>query len=133
MAIDIFAKFATDESLETNGTWRDLGGGTRVLVARSGNRAYARMLAKLYEQHRAVLDAADDVADRKSDQIMAEVVAKTILLGWESVLYKGKHLEYSVENATMLLAHKDFRRTIMNLAEDQEAYLAKEEIAQGEA
>ena len=38
MALDIFAQFATDETLEENGTWFPIGGGARVLVARSGNR-----------------------------------------------------------------------------------------------
>lgn len=133
MALDIFQKYATDESLENNGTWREIGGGTELLVARTGNRAYARLLAKLYEQNRQVLDVGDEVADAKSDDIMIEVIAKTILLDWKDLSYKGKDLGYTVENAKMLLKHKDFRRQVVTLSEDQESYRAREEKAQGEA
>jgi hypothetical protein len=133
MSLDIFKKYATDESLENNGTWRDIGSGAKLLVARSGNKAYARALAKSYEQNRAALDLGDDSADAKSDEIMSDVIARTILLGWENVEYKGKPLDYSVVNATMLLKIRDFRRLVMTFAEDQESYLIKEEQTQGEA
>lgn len=133
MSLDIFKKFATDESLENNGTWRDIGGGARLLIARSGNKAYARALAKAYEMHKAVLDLGDDAADSKSDEVMAGVVARTVLLGWENVQFKGRDIAYTVENAVMLLKIRDFRRLVMTLADNQEAYLVKEEQAQGEA
>ena len=133
MALDIFTKYATDESLENNGTWREIGGGTELLIARSGNRAYSRLLAKLFEQNKQVLDVGDDVADAKSDEIMIEVAAKTILLGWKNLQFKGKDLPFSVENAKMLLAIKDFRRQVIALSESQDNYRLKEEVAQGEA
>lgn len=130
--LDIFSKYATDETLENNGAVVSIGGGATLKVARHGNKAYVRLLAKLYDQHRAVLEARDDAADAKSDEVMAEVIAKTILLGWEGVSYKGKPLPYSTENAKMLLKHQDFRRMVMEHAEKQEHFLLKEEAEQGE-
>jgi len=133
MSLDIFAKYATDESLENNGTWFDLGSGARLLIARSGNRKYAKLLTKEVERSRKVLDLADEMADQKSDEIMIDVVARTVLLGWEKVSYKGKDLDYSLENAKLLLALKDFRRQVATFADEMEAYKVKEEDAQGEA
>lgn len=133
MSLDIFAQFATDESLENNGTWFPIGDDSRVLVARSDNRAYAKMLTKLVEQGRKTLDLGGEVADKKSDEIMIEVMANTILLGWESLSFKGEDLEYSVENAKTLLSVKDFRKLIAQFADDTAAFKMKAEVEQGKA
>jgi hypothetical protein len=131
--MDVFRKFATDESLEVTGVWRLLGEGAKVLVARSGNRAYANLLTKMVEQHQQALDLKDGSANDLSDQIMIEVMAETVLLGWEHVEFKGKDLEYSEANAKMLLGVKDFRRHIAKLSEDIEQYRVREDLAAGEA
>ena len=80
MALDIFAQYATDETLEENGTWFPVGGGARVLVARSGNRKYGKMLTKEVERNKKALDLNDDAADKLSEEIMIAVIADTILL-----------------------------------------------------
>lgn len=133
MALDIFAKYATDPDREVEGEWFDLDEGARVLVARSGNRRYAKLLSKLYERHRKVLELGTDESEGRSEEIMIDVMAETILLGWEGITYRGKELTYSVENAKKLLGHRDFRRTINTFAEDMTAYLVKLEADQGEA
>ena len=133
MALDIFAQFATDESLEDNGAWFEIGGGASVLVARSGNRKYAKMLTKEVERNKKVLDLNDDAADKKSEEIMIAVIAETILLGWKDVSFKGEVLEYSIPNAKKLLAVKDFRKAIGQFADDVTAFKFKEEVEQGEA
>ena len=133
MSLDIFAKYATDESLEANGTWREIGGGAELLVARAGNKAYSKLLTKLVENSRKVLDLNDDVADAKSDEIMVAVMANTVLLDWKGISFKGEDLPYSVENAKKLLAIKDFRKVVSGFSEDLSAFRAKEEAAQGEA
>lgn len=133
MSLDIFSQFATDESLEDNGTWFPLGGGARVLVAREGNRNYGKKLSALYERNQKALELKDDAADALSETIMIEVLATTILLGWENVSFKKAELSYSVENAKKLLAVREFRRQIAKFAADVDAYKVKEEAAQGEA
>lgn len=133
MSLDIFAQFATDETLEENGTWFPIGGGARVLVARSGNRKYGKMLSKEVERNKKALDLNDDAADKLSEEIMIAVIAETILLGWEDVVFKGQALEYSVANARKLLALKDFRKTIGQFADDVSAYKFKETEEQGKA
>ena len=133
MALDIFAQFATDETLEENGTWFPIGGGARVLVARSGNRKYAKMLTKEVERNKKALDLNDEAADKLSEEIMIGVIAETILLGWEGVSYKGKELDYNVANAKLVLAHKEFRKTVAQFADDVSAFKFKETEDQGKA
>jgi hypothetical protein len=129
--IDIFAQFATDESAENNGAWHPIGGDSELLVARSGNKAYAKLLTALVAEHRPILDLKTDVADAKSDEIMSDVLAKTILLGWKNLSYKGQAISYTVDNAKKLLKHGDFRGLVIRLAEDADAYRAKMEVEQG--
>mgnify|MGYP000942096634 FL=1 len=133
MALDIFAQFATDETLEENGTWFQIGGGARVLVARSGNRKYGKMLTKEVERNKKALDLNDDAADKLSEEIMISVLAETILLGWEDISFKGEVLEYNVANAKKLLAVKDFRKAIAQFADDVSAFKFKETEEQGKA
>ena len=133
MALDIFAQYATDETLEENGTWFPVGGGARVLVARSGNRKYGKMLTKEVERNKKALDLNDDAADKLSEEIMIAVIADTILLGGEDVTFKGKALEYSPANARKLLAIKDFRKAVAQFADDVSAFKFKETEEQGKA
>ena len=133
MALDIFAQFGTDETLEENGTWFQIGGGARVLVARSGNRKYGKMLTKEVERNKKALDLNDDAADKLSEEIMISVLAETILLGWEDISFKGEVLEYNIANAKKLLAVKDFRKAIAQFADDVSAFKFKETEEQGKA
>lgn len=131
--MDIFDKFATDESLENNGAWFPIGDGTRLLIARSGNRKYGKVLSKLVERNEVALKADDEAADTLNDQIMVEALATGVLLGWENVTYQKKSLSYSVENAKTLLKHREFRRTVIQFSEDVDAFRVKKETEQGEA
>lgn len=131
--LDIFAQYATDETLENNGTWHKLGKDSRLLVARAGNRNYARALNRKVEANRVALDVADDNADKVSDEIMADVMSETILLGWENISYKGEPLAYTRDNARMLLLIKDFRAQVGRFADDFESYKVKQEVEQGKA
>lgn len=121
-ALDLFAEFATNEDAEVTGVKQEFKGVT-FLIARSGNREYGKLLTKLINKNQRVLDGKDAAADAMSDKIMVEVIAKTILKGWEgNIVYKGEPMPYSVENAKTVLTHKDFRAQIMKMADDSEKY-----------
>lgn len=130
--LDVFKQYATDENLENNGTWHDFNG-ARLLIARAGNRKYGRVLARLVEQNQKLLDRKDDEADAKSDEIMIEVLAEAVLLGWEGIVFNGEPLAYSKEAAKKVLAIKDFRREVVRLSEGLDAYKVKVEEEQGKA
>ena len=101
--MDIFNRFAANKDLEENGKKIDLGEGAYILVARSGNVAYKRLLAKLYEAHKHELDQKGPEAEARSDKIMLEVISKTVLVGFGGLKYKGRDMEYSVANARTML------------------------------
>lgn len=128
MAFDLFAEFATDEAAETGGTWMQYKG-QDFLIARSGNRNYGKLLTKLVNKNQRVLDQQDDHADSASDDIMVEVIAKTILLGWkgEMIVEKGgSPVAYSLDSATKILRVKDFRAQVMKMADDREQFRVKQ-------
>lgn len=129
MALNIFKKYATDEAAESNGTWINLGDGAEVLVARLGNKAYGKMLGKEFQANKRILDLGEDSeeADAKSNEIMANVLAETILLDWKGVEGEdGKPMEYNKDNARKVLGLKEFRAEIMRLAGDVENYRLKQ-------
>lgn len=129
--MDIFTEYAANETLENEGTWVEVGD-AEFLIARSGNKKYIRKLTRAVDRHKKMLDRKDDAADKLSDEIMIAVIAETVLLGWKGVSYKGAPISYSTDNAKMLLSLKDFRRQIVELAEDFDAYKAVEEKEAGE-
>lgn len=133
MSFDIFKQFATDESLENNGTWFPLSDTAEILVARTGNKAYAKKLSALVERNQKLLDMKNDAADAKGEEIMIEAMAETLLLGWKGLSFQGQDIEYSVANAKKLLSLRDFRRQVMKFADDTDAYRVKVEAEQGEA
>lgn len=121
---DIFTQFAVNPKLEQEGKEFDFGGGVKMLIARSSNPTYQKMLNKLYETHKHTLelkDTAEQLAAAKdrSNQIMAEVMAHTVLLGWTGpVAFKGEKLEYSVANAKKLLLVEEFQKEVARRADD---------------
>jgi hypothetical protein len=128
--LDIFTTFATDEKLEVEGVWRALQGDSRLLLARSGNERYIKKLNDLYTLHQQKLSEKTPEAEKLNRDLMNEVIASTILLGWENLSYKRKPIAYSVENAKMLLAHSEFRDKVVAMAQDMDAYRAKLEDEQ---
>lgn len=120
--MDIFDIYATNETLENEGSWVNHQD-ARFKVARAGNTKYNNLISKMVDENQILLDMKDEAADRLSDRIFVEVLAATILLGWEgNVTYKGKKLAYSTENAEMLLAHRDFRNQVLSWSRDINNY-----------
>lgn len=139
---DIFSQFATDPKLELEGRWTTIGpaatnhpDGTpdadtapQVLVARSGNKRHGRIVSKLYDANRQLLDQKTDAANAKGEEITVESMAKAILLDWKNLAYQGEILPYSYENAKKLLAVKDFRALINKHAEAFAEYKLDQEV-----
>lgn len=124
-AIDLFSAFAVNAVQEQEGSDTQLPGcgDTLFKIAREGNKNYSKRLQKLVKQNRAVLDSKGDAAEAKSDEILVDVMAATILIGWQGeVLYKGTPMKYSVDAAKTLLAHKDFRAKVMEVSSNMETF-----------
>ena len=123
---DVFEKFATNETKEECGTEVSLGKDVSLLVARAGNSKFLKLIQeeadRVAEQSASVSEAEAAKIDKDA---MTFVLAKTILLGWKGVAYKGKPIKYSVVNAAKLLAHKDFRKLVMEHANELDHFRAK--------
>ena len=123
---DVFEKFATDEIKEESGVKVSLGKGVSLTIARSDNSKFLKLLQEEADRvAETVVGLNDKEAEAVDKQAMLFVLAKTILLGWEGVAYKGKMIKYSIDNAVMLLGHKDFSKLVMKHAGDIELYRAK--------
>ena len=99
--------------------------GTEFLIARDNNDNYGEAIAEALNEHAEALEKKDDAAKKLSEKLMIDVVAKHILKGWKNVKYKGKMLDYSIENAKTLLAHKDFLTFVRTTSRNRDLYKAK--------
>lgn len=127
--MDLFNEFATDENLETDGRWVPYNTKTSFKIARYGNKNFGRLFSRLYGKNKATIDGKGEAAEAKADEVMVEVLAKTILVGWQGpVKIQGVDLgEYSVDGAKKALSIKEFRQWVRAQSEDVEKYKAVQE------
>lgn len=118
--MDLFKNFATDSAKETEGVWEDYDETASFLIARQNNKAYDRMMAAKVKAHERLLKQTSDAAEKKSDEIIIDVMAKTILLDWKGTFeWDGQPVgPYSVEKAKQMLAVKDFRQWVSEVSRD---------------
>lgn len=131
--MDVFASFATDEKKEVEGHWFPLSKDAKVLVARAGNANYLKALRKKLEESKLDLDSQDEAANEVAEGVIIEVMARTILVGWEGLSFKGKTMPYSAINAKTLLQVKDFRRKVEAFSNTFDAFKVKSEAELGNA
>ena len=70
------------------------------------------------------------MAEKAGEDFTVELMAETILLGWQDVAYMGAPIEYSKENARKLLAIRDFRAEVAKFADSIEYFRLKVEDEQ---
>ena len=120
--MDLEQTFGTDKDKEVNGTWFPVGDG-KVLIARQGNPNYAKRIRKLYAENEAAISQAGLFGEENAQAATIEIVADTILLGWENFTLGGKKIDYNRENAIKLLTdYKDFRDFVARCATQMEAF-----------
>lgn len=120
--VDIFAEFATDERAEVDGVWVPYGNG-HLLIARADNAYYTEVYMNLYAQNRLVIESGQrELSNAKAKEINIQAMAEAILRGWKNLAYKGQVIEYSVDTAKMLLAHRDFRLWVATKAGEVNLY-----------
>lgn len=125
-ALDLFSEFAVDEKTSQEGVWRDYGN-NKFLIAQKGNRQYRKRFMKLYKPNERLLRLDTEAAEAKSNEIMADTMANTILLNWTGKLIVekgGQPVEYSVENAKKALMLPKFRELVEEWSEDFDAFKA---------
>lgn len=122
--MDLFKAFATDEKLEIEGRWVPFNADTSFKIARAYNKQFSRMFQREFKSNRLALEAKGDAAEALADDIMCNVMAKTILLDWKGPLsISGEDLsKYSQENAVKALKLKEFRAWVNQHADDAAAF-----------
>lgn len=128
--MDITKEFGTDHAKEVDGIDVDIGGAT-LRIARIGSLAYNKLVNKLFTANKQVLNLKNEQSEAVNENLMSEVLAKTVLKGWSGIEENGVALPFSVENAQRLLRIKDFRALVMEKASDFTLYKAavEDEVA----
>ena len=126
MTFDLQKEFATDEKSELEGIWEDVGEGAKVLVARVGNKHYTERFKRLGKGLQRQLDRGTLPEDKQA-AILIAIIADTILLDWSGFADEGKSIEYSKENARLMLKkYPDFRQFVWDIANDADLYRVKD-------
>jgi len=122
--MDIHKEFATNKKSETDGIWLALETGKpgEVLIARLQNVNWRRAARRLPKSIRRQMND-DLLPEGTMDEITAELMSKTIVLGWRDLYKDGKPLDYSQETCfEILLEYPDFRARLYELASDVENF-----------
>jgi len=85
----MYDTFETDPQLEASGVWLDYGD-FRVLLASAGqgNKAYVRYAEKKLKPVRRALESGA-LSNERSQALMSDIYAKTIILSWETMQGEG--------------------------------------------
>jgi len=129
--MDIIAAYKTDTAAELTGRYFPFGKDAQLLVARSGNPAYVAELTAKLDENKVALDAGGPRAEELANEIFADVMSKSILLGWTGITRNGTSVSYSQAQAKEYLKLKEFRAKVSAIADNFENFLVKEEAAQG--
>lgn len=103
--VSAYDLFASNENLETNGVWIDLGP-MRFKIARAGgqNDDFIRAAAKRFKPFQAAI-ANGSMPKQLSKDILVELYTDHIVKGWENVYGRDKApLEFNKANVKHLLS-----------------------------
>jgi len=131
--LDVDKVFGFDQTMATEGVKMvlDAAGSQYFLVRRIPNPDYERQLSKEFRRNKKVLDLETEDSEKLSQKLMAEVLARTVLIGWEGISLKGKKMSFSVEHATQLLiAYPSLRSAILEFAQDTKNFRPADEVAE---
>lgn len=117
----------TDINKEVEGVWVDFSMGIRLKIARARNPKYTELLQAL------VAPVKIEVRDGKINQdeledILKQVRAETILVGWENIEENGVEVPYSSERALEYFMNpelKDFYHFVVIVSENADQYKKK--------
>ncbi len=122
MALDLDKQYKTDPELEENGVWEEVGDGARLLIARINNPTYVRAYRQIPRGIRRRFEAGE-LADDRSDDIICDILSKTVLLNFENLSIGDKPLKYSQEAARKVLKkYPDFRELVWQIANEAQRF-----------
>ena len=131
---DLFAK--TDSSLEKSGVWHDIPSDVpgepplRLLVARINNPNAVKLYRELHKPYARLEKSKGYLPESIANEIMAELLSRTVLLDWENLEDANGAVPYSQQAAKrLLLDNRGFRDAVSDLANQESAYVADQQEA----
>lgn len=147
MSNPLYQMFATDKAVEKEGILINYGD-VRFRIARAGggNQKFQSVFKELSKPYRRQIDQ-DQLSDEVSEKIMAEVYARTVILGWDSkdgVEADGtdkwkptipskdgsEQLEFNVKNVMRVLIDLPELFTDIKVMAQKASNFRKEEVAE---
>lgn len=112
--------FGSNESLEKEGNWFDLGDNARVKIARFGNPHHKKLMDRLRQPYRGYILRNQEIPEAENEKIILEAMAATIVLDWEGFYdADGREMLYSKEMALEALRnYRNFRDFVSTIALD---------------
>jgi hypothetical protein len=104
MSKSIYEKFATDKKAEQEGIMLDYGDGLEIRIARAGgsNIKFEKVVQQKFKKYDRLLKN-DLLETEQMREVMREVLAETVVLGWNGVTDKeGNPLTFNKENCIQL-------------------------------
>lgn len=126
--MDFDTLFGTDQKAEEQGKWfNDVLGegkepnvGVDLCMRRATSRAATREKQRVLMANKR---SAGKVSDEDVERMQAEIIAKSILVGWRGVKLDGADVPFSQEKALELLTkYPDFRRVCLAVADSPDAF-----------
>ena len=132
---DLFSQ-ETDATVEAEGFWGDYTDGgkvvARVLVARANNQEYAKLMSKLFDKNRQVIEAGLNTQDKertaRADEVSKEIdkkcFTKHLIKGWEGfVTPEGEEFPFNQANAEMVYDRlSEFVRQVKLISANENNY-----------
>ncbi len=125
--MSVYKSFRTDKNLESAGIIIDYGD-FKFTIARAGgsNKKFNKMIKLKVEPVKRALNVGT-LPDERAEEIMMEVYAESVVLGWENVTDENdKPLKFSKENCLKLF--KDLPDLFYDLKEQAEKSLLFREV-----
>ena len=122
------SKLKVDQKSAVDGVWVDLDETSKIKIARYGNSHFKTRLREVLAPYKRMIDN-ETLSDEKSDDLMMQVVAETILLDWKGMTMNGEEVEYSTAKAKELLIDpslSEFRELTMSLSRDMQLFREQE-------
>lgn len=131
--MELKKQFGNDPKKSVEGVWFDFDETTRVLVARSNNAKFQGAMRKKLAPHKIAIRTGT-LSEVMAKKIMTEVMAETILLGWEGITENGVPVSYTPEVAAKYLGDPDlddFRAAVIGFSEEAASF--REQQLEGDA
>jgi len=112
-------------ALDTEGVWTKYAEGVRFKIARAGNPNFLRVTDRIEAPYRKQI-ARNKLSSEKQLELQCRAMAEGILLDWEGIATEDGPLEYTPENAALVLRHNpEVRDFVFEFATEQENYRAE--------